>query len=521
MANALPSQIFEQFKGIREFNGVNYGGQISAISCKNVELFKTEVGNTTGIRTVQGDKVYINLPEGYKAIKDFVHTQGAINYMIVYGETETKGTLFYVDFSNNLNVIKDDLAVTNNANGLSMAYGENDLFIFTNGKEAYSIKIIDTIETKAEVRKIEAIDNKGRDIKWLSMDEWNGFLVVASDYGVHSSAKNDIYTWADTVTDENKLTASWYIDFGKKVTAVKAFSTGLFMFTKTDCSYINTTPNDFENAVFQNVAMNGCFSYESIVAHDTYLFFYDDNQKGVFYIQMTDTGQTRPVGSVTKEIQSFFTGTIDRLKMYSCIYDTYNEIWIAINDKVIIYDYTNQEFIQRDMLPINGLCMYQNNVYVCNDLGEIRIEKISEDFAGTYYPAEYKTTFINMGSNSNMKKQKTPILLVLNANHINNFFVEITANYKAKNPKHIKLKIGGEGEWAPEDENAEITDRNLWDVAYWCDESDYKKQVVEISTPQTWYTLGVRFYTEEKGQGFSIVSMEMKRLKEKTKTKGR
>ena len=98
MANALPSQIFEQFKGIREFNGVNYGGQISAISCKNVELFKTEVGNTTGIRTVQGDKVYINLPEDYKAIKDFVHTQGAINYMIVYGETETKGTLFYVDF---------------------------------------------------------------------------------------------------------------------------------------------------------------------------------------------------------------------------------------------------------------------------------------------------------------------------------------------------------------------------------------------------------------------------------------
>lgn len=516
MANALPSQIYEQFKGIREFNGVNYGGQISAISCKNVEFFKTEVGNTTGIRTVQGDKVYVNLPEGYKAIKDFVSIQDNINYMLVYGETETKGTLFSVDLSDNLNVIVDDLSVTNNANGLTIAYGEYDLFIFTNGVEAYSVKLIDS-----EVRKIEAVDNKGRDIKWLSMDEWNGFLVVASDYGVHSSAKNDIYTWADTVTDDNKLTASWYIDFGKKVTAVKAFSTGLFMFTKTDCSYINTTPNDFNNAVFQNVAMNGCFSYESIVAHDTYLFFYDDNQKGVFYIQMTDTGQTRPVGSVTKEIQSFFTGTIDRLKMYSCIYDTYNEIWIAINDKVIIYDYTNQEFIQRDMLPINGLCMYKNRVYVCNDLGEIRIEKISEDFAGEYYPAEYKTTYINMGSNSNMKKQKTPILLVLNVNHINNFFVEITANYKTKNPKHIKFKIGGEGEWAPEDENAEITDKNLWDVAYWCDESDYKKQVVEISTPQTWYTLGVRFYTEEKGQGFSIVSMEMKRLKEKTKTKGK
>ena len=126
-----------------------------------------------------------------------------------------------------------------------------------------------------------------------------------------------------------------------------------------------------------------------------------------------------------------------------------------------------------------------------------------------------------MGSNSNLKKQKTPLLLVLNADHINNFKVEITANYKTKNPKPIRLKVGNGGVWADETEGVEITENMLWDKMNWASESDFKKRVVEISTPQTWYTMSIRFFTENQGDGFSIVSMELKRLKEKTKTKGR
>jgi hypothetical protein len=52
-------------------------------------------------------------------------------------------------------------------------------------------------------------------------------------------------------------------------------------------------------------------------------------------------------------------------------------------------------------------------------------------------------------------------------------------------------------------------------------ENPYAKKVVEISTPQTWYTLGVKIYTEELGQGFYINSMELKNIKIKTKTRGR
>lgn len=519
MANALPSLVFDQFKGIREQTGLNYGNSISATSCKNVEFFKSEIGSATGIRTVEGDKVFVSLPDDYKAIKAFNSIQDGKAYMFIYGENETQGKLFYVNYLDNLEELDTSEIITFKAtgecNGLTMSYGEYDVFIFTNGEQAISVCFAQ--DTTDKIKVINAVDNKERTLKWLSMTEWNGFLVVASQYGVHSSHKNDLYTWNDVV---DGVEDSWYIEFGKKITAVVAFSTGLFMFTDSDCSYINTTPNDTSNAMLQNVAMNGCFSFESITVHDTYLFFYDDKQKGVFYIQITDTGQTRPVGSVTKEIQSYFSGDIDTCKMYSCIYATYNEIWLLINDKVLIFDYINQEFTERVMHEINSVCMYKNQIFVTHE-NKVYGEKISETFAGEYYPAEYKTSIINMGSNSNLKKQKTPILLVLNSNATNNFYVEITADFKTKNPKHINLKIANGGVFAPEEEGAEITDNMKWDLAYFASENYEKKRVVEISTPQTWYTLNVRFFTKEKGDGFNIVAMELKRLKEKTKTKGR
>lgn len=529
MANTLPDLVFDHFLGIREQNGVNYGNQISAVTCKNVELFKSEIGSATGIRTVDGDKLFVSLPEGYKAIKSFSSTQDGDEYLFIYGENETLniGKLFYISYLNVLHEIevpteteneeetpkKFNFSVTGQCNGITMAYGEYDVFIFTNGIEAISV----CFSADVPIRQIKATDNQQRALKWLSMTEWNGFLVIASQYGVHSSHKNDIYTWNDVV---NGVEDSWYIDFGKKVTAVTAFSTGLFIFTDSDCSYINTTPNDTANAIKQNVAMNGCFSFESLAVHDTYLFFYDDKQKGVFYIQITDTGQTRPVGSVTKEVQSYFTDKIYTCKMYSCIYSTYNEIWLLINDKILIYDYLNQEFIERDMRKLNGVCLHKNSVFTTSDSG-VYIEKVSETFSGEYIPAEYKTSVINMGSSSNLKKQKMPLLLVLSSDAVNNFYVEITANYKAKNPKKIDLKISNGGVFADESENAEIDDNSLFDIAVFSSEDYSKKRVVKVSLPRIWYTLSIRIFTKEKGDGFNIIAMEMKRMKEKTKTIGR
>lgn len=530
MAISLEPQLYTQFKGIREYNGVNAGGAISALSATNVVLFKTDVGSGTGIRSVESNVLYKSLPTGYKGIEHFKSTQDGVDYIFIYGENATNevGKLFYVNTLGNVVAVQIDgsdieFDITGKCNGLTMQYGQYDMFVFTNGDDAYTVSFAQT----TPVRQIEATDNQDRDIKWLSMTEWNGFLVVASEYGVHASHKNDVYTWDDVVTTSNYSVASWYVDYSKRVTAVASFATGLFIFTADDISHLNTTPNDATTSLLSSVAMNGCFSYQSLIAHGTYLFFYDDKQKNIFYIQQTDTGLTQPAGPIAKEVQSYFDGTIEKFKMYSCIYGDKNEIWAIINDKVLIYDYFNQEFVERKLttgtttqtvLPIVSICMYRNRVYSLNASGELKKEGQNATGAPHVY-AEYKTSIINMGSFTNLKKEKTPILLVLNENLTNDFYVEIIANYKEKNPKHVTVRIANQGIWASD--SAEQTIDNTWGTATWGAENAYKKRVVEISTPQTWYTLQLRIYTTSDEQGFSIESMEIKRLKAKTKTKGR
>lgn len=513
MAIALPQQIYNQFKGIREINGVNSGGAISALSAVNVEFFNSDIGGGVGIRNAESNKVAYTLPTGYKGIKCFVSKQSNVEYLFVYAENASEGVLYYYNSVGVRTTVVDGLSVTGNANGITIQYGDYDVFVFTNGVEKYSVCLAQNPIYQA----ITAKDNQDRTINWLSMTEWNGFLVVASDYGVHACHKNDIYTWDDVVEEETASVDSWYIDFGKRVTAVAAFATGLFIFTEDDISHLNASPN-LSSSILSSVAMNGCFSFESLVSHGTYLFFYDDKQKNIFYIQQTDTGLTQPAGPVAQEIQSYFSGTITRCKLYSCIYSTNNQIWMILNNKVLIYDYYLHEFVERQQTQINSICMYNNRVYSIGDSGECRIEN-QNGYNEHYYPSEYKTCYINMGSNTNLKKQKTPLLLVLNANHVNDFYVEITADYKEKNPKYIKYKVGNSGIYAASTD--EQDQYNTYGLSYYADEDLTKKAVVEISTPQTWYTLGIRIYTENDGQGFSIESMELKRLKEKTKTKGR
>lgn len=526
MAIALPQQIYNQFKGIREVNGANQGGQLSALSAVNVEFFNSDIGNGVGLRSSNGSKIYKSLPDGFSGIKCFSSVQDGAEYLLVYAENEMKGVLYYYDSSGNRFTALDNLSVTGKANGITMQYGEYDVFVFTNGDVAYSVCFAQNPITKV----INAIDNQSRTIKWLSMAEWNGFLVVASQYGVHASHKNNIYKWNDTVTSENQTVASWYVDFGKKVTAVASFATGLFIFTEDDISHLNASPN-VPTSALSSVAMNGCFSFESLVSHGTYLFFYDNKQKNIYYIKQTDTGLTQPAGPVALEVQSFFNGKIDRFKMYSCIYAGNNEIWLIVNNKVLIFDYVQQEFTERQQTAINDICLFNNFVYSVNAEGEIRREK-DTGYNQTYYPSEFRSSIINLGSNTNLKKEKTPLLLVLNANYVNDFYVQLTANYKDKNPKHILYKVANQGifpvDGTPEEELTPNMKFGYVDEqgkehpnAYWADDNPYKKTVVEVSTPQTWYTLSIRIFTETEGQGFSIESIELKRLKEKTKTKGR
>ncbi len=531
MSYAISPLIYERFKGIREYNGVNYNGEISAIECNNVELVQTEIGSNTGIKTMKGNSIDCALPIGYRTVGDFKTTQEGVDYLILYGENGEKGTLF---FKNNITglveTLIDDLTVTGECNGITMSSTAYDVFIFTNGvevrtvcftnDEGYQTVIADhnPVEfSQGWIATIDAEDYEGNKLTWLSMTVFNGHLTVATEFGVRGSAQNNIYTWND---NPENVADSWYINFTKKVTAVHAFTGGLYIFTEDDCSLLTASPNDTANSRLVTSAGVGCYSWTSLVKHDLYLFFYDNNQKNIYYLSATDTtGQIKPAGPVAREIQSYFNN-ISKFKMYSCIYSNRNEIWCIINDNILIYDYVQQEWTTRQQQEINDLVLFDNVVLTASESGVVYAENTADDFSGAYFPSSYQTTFINAGSNSNIKKQKTPLLLTLNSNFVNEFYVQLIVDNKVKTPKKVKVAQIQTGFYAAED-GSSTDPRTKYGTAKYSPENIYAKTVVEISTPQTWYTMGVKIFTTQLGHGFFINSMELKNMKGKTKTKGR
>ena len=602
MAYAVEPQIFTQFKGIREQNGVSSGGVISALECKNVEIIPSEAGENTGIKTMDGNSPLITVDEGYSIIGVFNTNQDDVDYTFIYAESENDGILYYINPSRTLTAAITGLTVTGKSNGITMTSSAYDVFVFTNGVDAYSfcfaqtpmlkplnfnycwenngamvytinanpavddyvytynnsitadkitaittsdnvvtsITVLDhtteqtttyTRVTRNDSNKIYKKDYQERELHWLGMCEWNGFLVIADDYGVHGSHQNDIYTFNDNPSD---VANSWYIDFSKHVTAVFSYTGGLYIFTGSDVTFLNTTPNDTTNSRIETAAGVGCYSYSSIVKHDTFLFFYDNNQKNIYYIQNIDNGQIRPAGPVAREIQTYFND-VKRFKMYSCIYENKNEVWCIINDKLLIFDYFRQEWLERIEQSLNGLCLSGNVILSGGDDGILFAERYNTSFSGSFYPAVYDTAIINLSTNTNLKKQKTPLLIVVNSEYVNDFWVQLTVNNKAKNPKRVKVARKTGGIYAADNEPTvlipderkrfAIVDEQTGEVTSpggkYGERERYNKKVVEISTPQTWYTMGIKIYTDRAGQAFCIDSMELKNIKMKTKTKGR
>lgn len=527
MAVALEPMIFDSFKGLREYNGINADRQISAIECKNVELVQTETGNATGIKSMAGNAVLYTLPDNDYEIKGvFKSEQDGILYEFIYAENETQGRLYYIDITKHPASLISTLPKTGECNGLTMTSSAYDVFIFTNGVDAYSICFTDDVSYGDAVKEITTqanpkTDYLGNEIHFLAMSAWNGFLVVATEYGVRGSHKNDIYTWNDNPQD---VADSWYIDFTKRITALYSYTGGLFIFTNDDITFLSDTPNSNTSSL-QNVAGVGCYSYTSIIKHDTFLFFYDNIQKNVYYIQNIDNGQTRPAGPAAREIQSAFKN-VKTFKMYSCIYDNKNEIWCLITDvndkqKIYIYNYVLSEWVQREEQNINSLCLIHNTIHTSYGKTILK-EFLNNSYNELYYASSYQTCFINAGSNTNLKKQKTPLLLVLNDSYVNDFWVQLTVNGKAKNPKRVKLTVTDSGVYGALDEDLDILpDNQTFDVATYGAYNPYSKKVVEISTPQTWYTMSIKIYTDRLGQGFYVNSMELKNIKAKLKTRGR
>ncbi len=521
----IEQQVYQRFLGIREVNGINSQGMLSASKADNVEFYQAELTNCVGIKTQKGRQSIYEFPEGYTVLKCWKSEQrvneddtDATTFIFAYAENGENGAVFVIkpDIIKPLLLIKD-LAKTGVCNGLTMSSTAYDIFVFTNREKQYAISYAREAEGFLLCEPINAIDYKGRAIKWVSMTEWNGFLVVASQYGVHASHQNEIFVWND---NPQTPADSWYIDYSRKVTCVAASQSGCFIFTEKNVDYLNTTPNDTSSAYKVNASLNGTLSHQSYCVHDKYLFFYDPIQKNIYYFFINDTNQIQIADAMATEVQSYFEN-VKTLEMTSCIYGGFNQIWVLINNsKLLIFDYLTKEWITRTGQKTNGIT-YLDNKVICAVNNHLMQENINYDFNGEFYPSEYKTAFINCGSNTNMKKEKTPILLILNDKAVNNFYVQLTVNGKLKAPKLVQLIPKGQGSYAGEDEPIITPEEQVFDSADYADDESFNKKVAIISTPQTWYNLGLRIFTQYEGQAFCIDSIEIKNIKAKTKTTGR
>lgn len=525
MSYVVTDTTFQDFCGIREHNGVNSNGSISALECTNVEFYRYGLGSYKGIRSSLGNAVYLGTGSEYNIIDKWESIQNNVKYLIIYAETDSEGVLFYI---NNVDVavqLVGSLIVTGEANGITIKSNEIDIydrFVFTNGETFVSIMFDESGNPSATT--FNPTDISGNAIKGLSICTNGGSLLVgATGLGLRASAVGDIYTFnKDDVdgTGAMLLTDSWGIDFSKELTAIVPCFDGVICFTDTDSTFIKGTPLDLSTYSKISGGLGGCASYSSWLKHDKYLFFYDKHQRNIYYYMENDFGQKRLGDPIATEIQSYFDEAFTRCKMYSVIAEGRNEMWIIFNNKLLVFDYYNKEWAERvEPTVINCIGLYNDKLISGDNTGNLYLEHINRDFNGTFVGSSYETQLINYGSNSDLKKQKSPICITVDDSYNNNFWVQLTIDNVTKTAKHITFNAGLDGVWG--DDTDDLEDNCTWDLMNWADESQYQRRVVAITVNPTWYNLRIKIYTANPNEDFAIQSIELKRIKMKNKTLGR
>ena len=511
------SFVYSNFKGIRTRNGVNTGGAISAIVCENVDFIPNTVGSDIQIKSTRGNTLLAQYPD-FSLIKGFETVQDGVKHHLVYAENEEKGILLeYIAFEDRFEVIQDDLLVTGQANGITMKDTAYDVFIFTNGKDYYSVNFATTPITQV----INPVYD-GEQVTGLAMAERDGSLVIGQQEGfglVIGSRQGDIYDWDYAVTADDK-TKPWYQLFGKGVTALVPYIGGLLVFTADDSTLLTGNPADLASFERSDSSLGGCMSFESWCQHDKYIFFYDNNQKNIYYYTQIDTGQKILGTPIAPEVQKYFDD-VEKLQMTGFIGSNRSEIWLLADKFKLIYDYFVGEWSERVCQDISSYYVYDNAVYSTTPDGKILKEKESLDsckFEEAFYPAIYTMQTINLGSYSNMKEMEMQPLFTVSDNNDNEFWVDCLIDGKKTKSKKVQMIVNG-GVWG--DDSDEIFPECQFDVSIFSSGSDHITHQLKGKFVSNWYYLQFTVRTEELGQEFEILAMELKGITVETDTIGR
>lgn len=523
----------QNFRGIRKVNpvvDVQGAGIISAVSCRNVELHYTENGNNIGIFTAKGNKAIKDI--GKTVIGQFESVQGGVSYWFIYVVDDNGGYIYlYNQLDDSLKLLKDGLSAVSVCNGITIAQGYNDWFVFTNGVDDYlGINMQQSLPDE-KVKFLDAVDAEERIIRGLGLEVYDGRLVTFCENRVHWSAQANIFDWKSANPDVTTNAA--YQEFDRNITAIIYYNNMLIAFTNEYSTYFKGNPGDTANFERGGASGGGCASFKSVIKFDNKLFYYDNVAKNVFAYYLLDSGQTRPTDGLANNVIEFFSGLYqDKLKemeVVSYVSGDRSEIWFKLpyleKNKILIYDYLKQEWIERKAQDdIKALAVVNGGLYSATGTKLLK-EYLSASFDGVYIPVEYKMNVINIGSDSNLKVPKMPLIMTLDFDYENDFFIEFIYDDRPDRSK-IKRVVKLSKEYliwskTEDDENGGkwALDENDPDGGIWVD-TDKNNVMFNLAGLLNFKQLQIRIYTTEMPQEFGIKRFELKRVKTKTKTIG-
>lgn len=516
----------ESFKGVRAVNpivDVQNTGQMSAALCKNIELKYSGDGDCVGIYTMKGNFKIAEIP-GKMICDQWESIQKGVSYWIVYAVDEVKGYLYhYKPSAGTFELLYGDLSPVYQCNGLTMAQGFDDLFVFTNGVDDY---LSINMSADEKCKPLNAEDAEERKIRGLILKVQNGRLCTNSANRMHWCQVGNIYDWRTSTTGLDTNPA--YQEFDRPVTAAETYGDALVVFTDSYSVQFKGNPAKASDFTRTEATGGGCVGFKAVLKYDNKLFYYDGKAKNVFAYYLYDNGQTRPTDGLANNILKYFSevdkNREDEIAFVGFASGVRNEIWVkfpTLNDtRVLVFDYLKQEWLPRDMGNVNSLSFVQGQLCSAVD-NALYQEYTGNTYCGIFRPSEYVCNTINLGSDSNLKIPKLPMILTFDDSYTNNFTIEFMLNDNPKSITTKRIEKSGStfliwakddgslgGEWATDDGQGGY----MWNY------DDALNVTHNLFGLIPWKRLRIRIYTEQEGDEFGLKRIEMKKVKVKTKT---
>lgn len=523
----------ENFKGIRAVNPVvdlSSRGVVSAIECSNVELLNTNQSGNFALYTSKGNKAVKDI--GKTIVGQFESVQNGVTYWYIFAKDNLKGYLYLYDINlDTITLLKSDLSPSDVCNGITISQGFTDWFVFTNGVDDFLAVNMTQENSDERLRFLNATDAEGRDIRGIGLEVQDGRLVTFCKNRVHWSAQANIFDWQSS--DPDVVTSPAYQEFDRDVTAIAYYNNSLITFTDTYSVSFTGNPGDATSFVRCGATGGGCPSFKSVLKFDNKLFYYDHKTKNIYAYYILDIGQTRPTEGLADNVLSFLEKIdqirLNQIEVLSYINKNKTEIWFKIpladRNVILVYDYLKREWMERQAQnDICALCVVKDALYSASGT-KILKEYTSMNFDGTFHPAQYLMHVINLHSDSNIKILKMPIVITLDFEYDNDFYMEFIFddNHEKSIIKRIVNFKSGYLIWSKTTDDLQggrwAIDKQDENGGYWVS-SNKSTVMFNLYGINCFKQLQIRIFTQEQMQEFAIKRIEFKRLRVKTKSLG-